>query len=386
MKRYNLSRHSRAIQREKATFFPGHNFLLNRVVNFWNKLLEELISAICYTKPFEERFNFFKIFFIKFRNFKFFIYFLKIKKMSLVTERERRKNAGSKMAKLLNDEDDDEFYKSAYGGFNESEDDQEFVAKESDEEEDYVDSDFDLDEKEESDNEMDVDDVDETRKKKSSKKGAIKKAYSELNNMKKGNDQMEKKKPKAESYFDENKTSQRDNKSIRSSTARKREEMVLRREEIEAKKRSKMNKTVSIDQGEYRRLTQQELLEESKITEQINLASLDAYQKMELEKKKKNVNKTIIKGPIIRYHSVTMPLFNDRNRENQKQSRNFISFTDEKILQEIFYQPKQKPPGVKEKTCPITGLPAKYFDPLTQTPYANLFAFKTIREKYGNKA
>ncbi len=40
--------------------------------------------------------------------------------MSLVLERERRKNAGSKMAKLLNEEEEeDEFYKTAYGGFNE---------------------------------------------------------------------------------------------------------------------------------------------------------------------------------------------------------------------------------------------------------------------------
>lgn len=28
----------------------------------------------------------------------------------------------------------------------------------------------------------------------------------------------------------------------------------------------------------------------------------------------------------------------------------------------------------------ITGLPAKYFDPLTEQPYANLAAFKKIRE------
>ena len=40
--------------------------------------------------------------------------------MSLATQREKRKNAGSKMAKLLNnEEEEDEFYKNAYGGFNE---------------------------------------------------------------------------------------------------------------------------------------------------------------------------------------------------------------------------------------------------------------------------
>ena len=37
--------------------------------------------------------------------------------------RERRGNAGSKMAKLLNEEEEDEFYKTTYGGFEEVEDD-----------------------------------------------------------------------------------------------------------------------------------------------------------------------------------------------------------------------------------------------------------------------
>lgn len=39
--------------------------------------------------------------------------------MSLATSREKRQNAGSKMAKLLNEEEEDDFYKTAYGGFNE---------------------------------------------------------------------------------------------------------------------------------------------------------------------------------------------------------------------------------------------------------------------------
>jgi len=36
-------------------------------------------------------------------------------------------------------------------------------------------------------------------------------------------------------------------------------------------------------------------------------------------------------------------------------------------------------------TCPITGKPAQYKDPLTQQPYANKEAFKIIREKYFQK-
>lgn len=44
-------------------------------------------------------------------------------------DRERRNNAGNRMAKLLNEEEEcqDEFYKTSYGGFEETEDDNEYV-------------------------------------------------------------------------------------------------------------------------------------------------------------------------------------------------------------------------------------------------------------------
>ena len=37
----------------------------------------------------------------------------------MAASRERRVNAGSKMAKLIEDEEEDEFYTTTYGGFNE---------------------------------------------------------------------------------------------------------------------------------------------------------------------------------------------------------------------------------------------------------------------------
>ena len=39
--------------------------------------------------------------------------------MSLVSSREKRSTAGNRMSKLLDQEDDDDFYKTTYGGFNE---------------------------------------------------------------------------------------------------------------------------------------------------------------------------------------------------------------------------------------------------------------------------
>ena len=39
----------------------------------------------------------------------------------------------------------------------------------------------------------------------------------------------------------------------------------------------------------------------------------------------------------------------------------------------------------KPKICPITGLAAKYKDPKTGTPYANLQAFRILRERFLNE-
>jgi len=38
---------------------------------------------------------------------------------SLVSGKERRSNAGARMSRLLDAEDDDDFYKTTYGGFTE---------------------------------------------------------------------------------------------------------------------------------------------------------------------------------------------------------------------------------------------------------------------------
>lgn len=41
-----------------------------------------------------------------------------MQKMSLAVHREPRKTAGNRMSKLLDAEEEDEFYKTTYGGFN----------------------------------------------------------------------------------------------------------------------------------------------------------------------------------------------------------------------------------------------------------------------------
>lgn len=44
-----------------------------------------------------------------------------------MAQRERRANAGNRMAKLLDEEEEDEFYKTTYGGFQEAEEDNDYV-------------------------------------------------------------------------------------------------------------------------------------------------------------------------------------------------------------------------------------------------------------------
>lgn len=76
-----------------------------------------------------------------------------------------------------------------------------------------------------------------------------------------------------------------------------------------------------------------------------------------------------------------MPLVDD-NTDNKNESwcsRNFLEFTDAKNFpKDYFPTEKLKYPG--RAVCTVTGLPAKYKDPLTGLPYATIDAFKYIRQ------
>ncbi len=64
--------------------------------------------------------------------------------------------------------------------------------------------------------------------------------------------------------------------------------------------------------GRDRKLTQEELLEEAKWTEIDNLASLEAYTRMEEERKKVKLKKKPWTGPVVRYLSLTMPVVTEK--------------------------------------------------------------------------
>lgn len=159
--------------------------------------------------------------------------------------------------------------------------------------------------------------------------------------------------------------------------------------------------------------SQEELLEEAAQTEKENILSLEKFRRMELEKKKVRPSKgTTYVGPIIRYHSVSMPVIQDEQKvkevvedheetkrttrrsrmaasdalkaaEKQRCERTFITFDNDinnKVFDSIF--PPSTKKARRDQICAVTRLPAKYYDPVTQLPYHNIMAFKILRESY----
>lgn len=71
--------------------------------------------------------------------------------------------------------------------------------------------------------------------------------------------------------------------------------------------------------------TQEELLEEALITEEENLASLEKFKQMEIEKKKTRPTKRIFTGPTIRYHSLSMPLIEVLPKRTRESNRTVVA-------------------------------------------------------------
>ncbi|XP_067941919.1 vacuolar protein sorting-associated protein 72 homolog [Watersipora subatra] len=309
----------------------------------------------------------------------------------MAATRERRTNAGSKMSKLMEDEEEDEFYATTYGGFGEAEDDGEFVAKSDDE--DIVDSDFSIDENDELRSD---DDEDQPKKK---KRGIDTKAYKEPVKSKGDSVSAPKhKKPKIK----RDSTSRvqiysSGYRSKRSSTVEKSKEMQEREKARMTKEKEKMLKDIAARKNlaAVRRLTQEELLAEAKITERVNIKALENYEKLQLERKKVRLQKPSQTVPMIRYHSLAMPVLPAEDepdittissekrieqevKDNDKCSRTFLTFSDDKAFKDYFNIPKRRPPT--RLICPITRQKARYIDPITKTPFATIRAFRCLRE------
>jgi len=122
---------------------------------------------------------------------------------------------------------------------------------------------------------------------------------------------------------------------------------------------------------EYKELTQEELLEEAKITEYWNLLDLERLLTLEAEMKKKApTGKKKYDGPSLVY----------RSSAKEDAGAPVVALARGAEVPELLRQPKPTP--AKPNVCVITGLTAKYKDPLTGMPYATIEAFKEVRARY----
>ncbi|XP_051520054.1 vacuolar protein sorting 72 homolog a [Myxocyprinus asiaticus] len=322
--------------------------------------------------------------------------------MSLANFREQRSTAGNRMSKLL-DAEEDEFYKTTYGGFNDESGDDEYRGDHSDTE-DEVDSDFDIDEGDEPDSDQE----DDAPRRKSR---VITKAYKEplkvsKPKVKRVSEELKTERPKTERrIIQELQEFGEIRKSVRRSTSehtRKTNERLQERQlEAPRKRKGALSNRV---------LTQDELLAEAKLTAEINMQSLENYERLEADKKKHVHKKRRFEGPTIRYHSVLMPLVPDAHMKEENVdvegldqdtpqptptssssvqgagslcSRTYITFSDDDAFNSAFPpSARSSPPRPVQEVCPVTHKPALYRDPVTDIPYANARSFRIIREAY----
>ncbi|XP_039219563.1 vacuolar protein sorting-associated protein 72 homolog [Crotalus tigris] len=308
-----------------------------------------------------------------------------------------RRTAGNRLSGLLVAEEEDEFYQITYGGFTEESGDDEYKGDQSDSE-DEVDSDFDIDEGDEPSSDQD----DSVPKR---KRRVVTKAYKEPIKS------LRLKKPEAPASSSQKTREERSapaeledtvdsRKYMRQSTTEHTRQTFLRLQERQVQSRRKKGAGPSYD----RPLTQEELLREAKITEELNLRSLETYERLEADKKRQVQKKRKCPGPTIRYYSGTMPLISELGYKEEnvdvegleqeglleppsaaapaaRCSRTFVTFSDDNTFERFF--PRVPPPRLPVKEiCPVTHKTAIYRDPVTDIPYSNLRSFKIIREAY----
>ncbi|XP_059997859.1 vacuolar protein sorting-associated protein 72 homolog [Lagenorhynchus albirostris] len=300
--------------------------------------------------------------------------------MSLAGGRAPRKTAGNRLSGLLEAEEEDEFYQTTYGGFTEESGDDEYQGDQSDTE-DEVDSDFDIDEGDEPSSDGEAE---EPRR----KRRVVTKAYKEP---------LKSLRPRKVS-------------TPAGSSQKTREEKALLPLELQDDGSDsewgclgQLTKLKYETVGQTWGLGRQELTIPSFLPE-------ETYERLEADKKKQVHKKRKCPGPIITYHSVTVPLVGEPGPKEEnvdvegldpaptasaltpragtgpvippaRCSRTFITFSDDATFEEWF--PQGRPPKVPvQEVCPVTHRPALYRDPVTDIPYATARAFKIIREAY----
>ena len=152
--------------------------------------------------------------------------------------------------------------------------------------------------------------------------------------------------------------------SVRNSTRQKVEEAEEQRKFQEEIKPKKVTKAVV-----HRQLTQAELLAEAARTEVENIRSLQYMEAIEEENKRKaSSTGGRYNGPMISIKSV-------KNADGFEQTAVVVK----NMNMPEYLQPRKAPPVPEKDMCAVTNTMAKYRDPLTGKPYANMEAFKILR-------
>jgi vacuolar protein sorting-associated protein 72 len=179
-------------------------------------------------------------------------------------------------------------------------------------------------------------------------------------------------------------------------------------QELAAQRQERLQREGQRKGVELRRLTQEDILLEAKQTEIINRArlhtslavpchpcpprcvdacprhgslsararaagaSLEAMLRVEEEKRR----------VVTRDRSTDVPMVRWRSVRNGEAVQNTISFVDCPLPAELGSTAPAPPVPMR---CAVTGLPAKYFDPGTNCPYATLDAFRMLRGRTGRR-
>ncbi|KAI9478688.1 MAG: YL1 nuclear protein-domain-containing protein [Benjaminiella poitrasii] len=331
--------------------------------------------------------------------------------MSFIQERERRPNAGNRMKALLDQEIEME---ELFEYEENDEEDEEFLTR-VEEEEDKLDSDFDLDS-----SEGEQEHIEEGQKMDKELAKAERKARRANTFIPPKSTSIAVKRPPVERKKRKAKVIDNVPEEERSTRYSSRKVTMLNRilvdDQIREYKKRKALQPKK-DRPVVSKLTQEELLAEAAITEEKNKNSLLEWQQKEAERLEnaKKKDKKEMSGPFIRYYSFAERLQdepegeNETAKDNESMGRNLISFvtenskqvaqTDERrisssstditemdknletvdLIEELSDWLTKVPKPNKPTLCLVTGNPAKYRDPRTNVPYATLEAYNTIQ-------
>lgn len=157
--------------------------------------------------------------------------------------------------------------------------------------------------------------------------------------------------------------------SVRSSTKEKVEQARAERKFIEETKGKRAYR-----RADHKQLTQAELLAEAARTAVENTRSLLYMEAVEEENKRRaSSNSGKYVGPMVSFASSR----GDDGLEHSVLRIKHMSTEPE------YLQPKVLPAPVQKDICPITKTVARYRDPVTGTPYSTIEAFRKIRANAG---